>query len=165
MHRMAEHQPEVDEAAATYKCCTCRECKPMLEMSEIGKEDIVAGTVGQLRCKACVRAKGRTRLLIKSTGIEGYSELQGEARIEYMKAAQSVFGADLQKLLTESITKARLERSTNAFSKEGEAEDYADVEARLKDKPDEWESVKQNAHQFTCPIRNVLMIIAKPKSE
>ena len=79
-----------------------------------------------------------------------------------MKAAALLYGADLQKCLTESITKSRLERQTFSFVSEGTAQPFEEAEAEWKDKnPEAWEEIQKNATQFTCPVTKMRMITDK----
>ena len=81
-----------------------------------------------------------------------------------MKAAAHLYGADLQKCLTESITKTRLERQTHSFVCEGSPQPFEEAEAEWKDKnPKAWEEIQKNAHQFTCPVTKIRMINAQMK--
>ena len=81
-----------------------------------------------------------------------------------MKAAAHLYGADLQKCLTESITKTRLERQTHSFVCEGSPQPFEEAEAEWKDKnPKAWEEILKNAHQFTCPVTKIRMINAQMK--
>ena len=81
-----------------------------------------------------------------------------------MKAAAHLYGADLQKCLTESITKTRLERQTHSFVCEGTPQPFEEAEAEWKDKnPKAWEEIQKNAHQFTCPVTKIRMINAQMK--
>ena len=81
-----------------------------------------------------------------------------------MKAAANLYGADLQKCLTESITKTRLERQTHSFVCEGSPQPFEEAEAEWKDKnPKAWEEIQKNAHQFTCPVTKIRMINAQMK--
>ena len=78
-----------------------------------------------------------------------------------MKAAAHLYGADLQKCLTESITKTRLERQTHSFVCEGSPQPFEEAEAEWKDKnPKAWEEIQKNATQFTCPVTKMRMINA-----
>ena len=79
-----------------------------------------------------------------------------------MKAAAHLYGADLQKCLTESITKSSLERETFFFVSEGTAQPFEEAEAEWMEKdPETWKHIKQNATTFTCPLTQKLMINAK----
>ena len=81
-----------------------------------------------------------------------------------MKAAAHFYGAELQKCLTESITKTRLERQTHSFVCEGTPQPFEEAEAEWKDKnPKAWEEIQKNAAQFTCPVTKMRMINAKMK--
>ena len=81
-----------------------------------------------------------------------------------MKAAAHLYGADLQKCLTESITKTRLERQTHSFVCEGSPQPFEEAEAEWKDKnPKAWEEIQKNATQFTCPVTKIRMINAQMK--
>ena len=78
-----------------------------------------------------------------------------------MKAAAHLYGADLQKCLTESITKTRLERQTHSFVCEGTPQPFEEAEAEWKDKnPKAWAEIQKNAAQFTCPVTKMRMINA-----
>ena len=78
-----------------------------------------------------------------------------------MKAAALLYGANLQKCLTESITKSRLERQTFSFVSEGTAQPFEEAEAEWKDKnPKAWEEIQKNATRFTCPVTKMRMINA-----
>ena len=78
-----------------------------------------------------------------------------------MKAASHLYGADLQKCLTESITKSRLERQTFSFEMTGTAQPFEEAEAEWMQKdPKTWEHIKKNATQFTCPLTQKTMINA-----
>ena len=59
--------------------------------------------------------------------------------------------------------KVRMDRQVTSWVKEGEAQPYEEAQEEFKDRPAEWNSIVKNAHQFTCPIRSILMIVAKPK--
>ena len=79
-----------------------------------------------------------------------------------MKAAAHLYGADLQKCLTESITKTRLERQTHSFVCEGSPQPFEEAEAEWKDKnPKAWEEIQKNATRFTCPVTKMRMITDK----
>ena len=79
-----------------------------------------------------------------------------------MKAAAHLYGADLQKCLTESITKSSLERQTFFFVSEGTAQPFEEAEAEWSAKdPTVWENIKKNATQFTCPVTQKTMINAQ----
>ena len=54
-----------------------------------------------------------------------------------MKAASHLYGADLQKCLTEQITKSRLERQTFTFEMEGTAQPFKEAEAEWMEKDPE----------------------------
>ena len=78
-----------------------------------------------------------------------------------MKAAALLYGANLQKCLTESITKTRLERQTHSFVCEGTPQPFEEAEAEWKDKnPKAWEEIQKNATRFTCPVTKMRMINA-----
>ncbi len=134
-------------------------------MVEVQKEDIVNGTRRQLRCTKCHKLRSRVTRIIASANIEGYSELAGDGRKDFMKNAANLFGAELQKVLVESITKARMDRQIVSFTQEGEAQDFTEAEEEFKNKPEEWGNILKHGHQFTCPVRQVLQIVAKPKLE
>jgi hypothetical protein len=114
--------------------------------------------VEQVRCKPCHALRSRITRLINSTGVEGFSELSDEQRIQLMKGAAELFGADLKKEVTEAIIKSKVERQTIAFSSGGEFEDWDVVEERYKNKPEEWASIQLNARTFTCTVRKVKMV-------
>ena len=79
-----------------------------------------------------------------------------------MKAAAHLYGADLQKCLTEQITKSRLERQTFSFEMEGAVQPFEEAEAEWMEKdPETWKHIKKNATTFTCPLTHKLMINAK----
>jgi len=61
------------------------------------------------------------------------------------------------------MTKIRHERQVTSWVKEGEAQPLAEAEEEFLDKPEEWEHILANAHQFTCQVRGIPMIVAKPK--
>ena len=61
------------------------------------------------------------------------------------------------------MTKIRLERQITSWVREGDAEPFTEVEKEFENKPEEWASILENAHVFTCPVRGVRMIVAKPK--
>ena len=70
-----------------------------------------------------------------------------------MKAAGHLYGAELQKCLTESITKSRLENQIFSFQAEATAQPFAEAEAEWMEKdPNIWEEIKKNARTFTCPV-------------
>jgi len=125
---------------------TVRKASPLLALLE------------QVRCKPCHALRSRITRLINSTGVEGFSELSDEERIQLMKGAAELFGADLKKEVTEAIIKSKVERQTIAFSSGGEFEDWDVVEERYKNKPEEWASIQLNARTFTCTVRNVKMV-------
>ena len=78
-----------------------------------------------------------------------------------MKAAAYLYGADLKKCLTESITKSRRERQTFSFVAEGTAQPFEEAEAEWMEKdPNTWEEIKKNARTFTCPVTKKRMINA-----
>ena len=79
-----------------------------------------------------------------------------------MKAAAHLYGAELKKCLTESITKSRRERHIFSFESEGTAQPFEEAEAEwmVKD-PKTWENIKKNATQFTCPVTQKTMINAQ----
>ena len=80
-----------------------------------------------------------------------------------MKAAAHLYGAELQKCITEQITKSRLERQTFAFVVEGTAKPFDEAEAEWMEKdPTTWEHIKKKATTFTCPVTQKLMINANP---
>ena len=80
-----------------------------------------------------------------------------------MKAAAHLYGAELQKCITEQITKSRLERQTFAFVVEGTAKPFNEAEAKWMEKdPTTWEKIKKNATTFTCPVTEKLMINDNP---
>ena len=79
-----------------------------------------------------------------------------------MKAAGHFYGAELQKCLTESITKSRLENQIFSFQAEATAQPFAEAEAEWMEKdPETWEEIKKNATAFTCPVTKKPMINAK----
>ena len=79
-----------------------------------------------------------------------------------MKAAAHLYGADLQKCLTESITKSRLENQIFSFQAEATAQPFAEAEAEwIAKDPKIWENIKKNATQFTCPVTQKTMINAQ----
>ena len=76
-----------------------------------------------------------------------------------MKAAAHLYGADLQKCLTESITKSSLERQTFFFVSEGTAQPFEEAEAEWMEKDFKtWDNIKKNAIQFTRPVTQKTMI-------
>jgi len=76
--------------------------------------------------------------------------------MELMKAAAYLYGADLKKCLTESITKSRRERQTFSFVAEGTAQPFEEAETeRMEKDPNTWEEIKKNARTFTCPRRPI----------
>ena len=78
-----------------------------------------------------------------------------------MKAAAHLYGADLQKCLTEQITKSRLERQTFSFEMEGAVQPFEEAEAEWMEKdPNTWAEIKKNAKTFTCPVTKKRMINA-----
>ena len=82
--------------------------------------------------------------------------------MDLMKAAAHFYGADLQKCLTEQITKCRLERQTFSFEMEGTAQPFEEAEAEwIAKDPKTWENIKKNATQFTCPVTQKTMINAQ----
>ena len=84
-------------------------------------------------------------------------------RMDLMKAASHLYGADLQKCLTESITKTRLERQTFTVVVEGTAKPFNEAEAKWMEKdPTIWEKIKKNATTFACPVTQKVMINANP---
>ena len=63
-----------------------------------------------------------------------------------MTAAAHLYGAELQKCVTEQITKSRLERQTFAFVVEGTAKPFDEAEADWMEKdPTTWEHIKKKA--------------------
>jgi len=130
----------------------------------VQEKDDIMGTWDQYRCNKCHALRARCTRLVNSTGVEGYEELDTEARQDLMKRATNLYGANLQKVLHESITKMRQDRQTTAFVSTGDAIPFAEAEQQYKDSP-EWQAILENAPRFFCKIRNIEMIIPAPKSE
>ena len=80
-----------------------------------------------------------------------------------MKAAAHLYGAELQKCITEQITKSRLVRQIFTVVVEGTAKPFNEAEAKWMEKdPTTWEKIKKNATTFTCPVTQNLMINDNP---
>jgi hypothetical protein len=124
----------------------------------VRKANPVLALPEQVRCKPCHALSSRITRIIHSTGVEGFTELSDEERIQLMKGAAELSGGDLKKEVTEAIMKSKVERQTIASSSGGEFEDWDVVEERYKDKPEEWASIQLNARTFTCTVRKVKMV-------
>ena len=73
---------QAPEELEKVKCCTCGELKHVFEIKVVQSEDIVNGTVNQMRCKNCENLRKRiARLLRPATEmVEGYKELTATGR-------------------------------------------------------------------------------------
>ena len=144
------------------KCCTCQLEKPESEVKLLGKSDMVFQTYQQMRCTLCIAAMSRTRYLIKVKAIEGYDDLKDEHRTGYYAKVANLYGSNMAKVLTESITKCRLDRQVSRWEQTGQAEKFDDVEKQYKNKPEEWATILANAQQFPCSVTGKAMIVAHP---
>ena len=78
--------------------------------------------------------------------------------MDLMKAAAHLYGAELRKCLTESITKSRRERQIFSYESEGTAQPFEEAEAEWMAKdPETWKHIKKNATQFICPLTQKTM--------
>ena len=81
-----------------------------------------------------------------------------------MKAAAHLYGAELQKCLTEQITKSRLEQQRFPFEAEGICKPFEEAEAEWMEKdPKTWKIIVENAATFECPVTKKLVINANIK--
>ena len=78
-----------------------------------------------------------------------------------MKAAAHLYGAELQKCLTEQITKSRLEQQRFSFEVVGICKPFLEAKAEWMEKdPETWQNIVKNATTFECPVTKTLMINA-----
>ena len=125
------------------KCSACKE-----DVAP-GAEVKISGT--NIRCRPCNNLHSRLHRMRKSLKVDGFEDLNSDERTQFMKDAADLYGAGLQKLLTETVTRSQITRSTVSFAKGGNYEPLEDFEERLKDKPDELAYSLQHCSQMKCP--------------
>ena len=127
--------------------CLCSNCRFV-----VSADDAMAAGNGTRRCKACNRLQSRVHRMCNSHNIDSFDVLSPEERITFFREAQDYFGEDLQKCITESITRSQTKRITTKFRTFGPLELKSTVAKRYEGQPDKWANILKTAKQFTCPV-------------
>lgn len=142
------------------KCCSCSTIVPAAKSQKVAKENAAAGKGDRYRCNTCHSVLSRLHRLRK--GNEGLpifdEELTGQARADFISKAATMYGADLQRHLVETVTHSRLQRRTSAFNTGGDYTPIDEVMTAYANKPDQLKSILAKAPRLHCEVRGVDMI-------
>ena len=112
------------------------------------------------RCPHCVNLKSRLQTVKKHGGdMLGWDNLEGEDKIQWVRRAHNANGKELQNLLTQTSKAYKRKKHLMTFGGSSEYMDREDLEAKLKNKPEQLQNVLDNPdNKFFCPVRRTEMI-------
>ncbi len=120
-----------------YMCCMCGEAFAAELVTTAQKADCITGSKNQFRCNKCNALRLRVQRMVKSHDEElgGYTEFNPEERRTFYKKAQHLCGAELNKVLTETIQQSTIRRMTEVLSMQGEFVEISDIKEHWAKKP------------------------------
>jgi hypothetical protein len=145
--------------------CRCSSCHTAFEKNDtqivlVQKGNPVTGAKDQYRCRCCTNLRVRVSKLTSGSPLLAHplKHLTPEDRTQWMKDNAQLCGADLQRVVYETVARTNVKRQTVDFTAHGEFVDYDVAETKYQSEPATWEAIQNNATRFTDPVRNKLMI-------
>eukprot|EP00959_Pyramimonas_sp_CCMP1952_P039329 823335-Pyramimonas_sp.AAC.1 len=155
-----EQAAAVVESAAprTYLCGSCNlTFKARGEVTCCQKD--WDGTEKQFVCKGCNSVKTRLFKLKKMqpAAFDGWSDVSAENRHSFMQEAKSLYGSDLMKKVTQSLTMSKTQTVSNEFKETGGLLPKSEAAElpRFKNDPIAWANLLANAEKLVCPITKI----------
>ncbi len=150
-----EERAKEEQSGVTFICSTCKE--------ECTDGVVVAKAEGEgkdtKRCRNCHNLQARLHRLIKHRpDLEGLWGDQSVAqRADFFKEHHLSMGHNLEMAVSQLVTASKSHVDTTRFSAEAQWLDEEDVRSKFQGKPQQVESILQNARHMFCPARQVMM--------
>eukprot|EP00973_Karenia_brevis_P090450 12402658-Karenia_brevis.AAC.1 len=108
-------------------------------------------------CKVCNALKSRCKDVITKRGLFsfGFEKLTTEKRVAFMRNNAHSYQNALCVAMQEVVQELTREVSCVAFEGTGQWLDDADLEKKYRDKPEQYQAIKENTRIFIDPIRKV----------
>ena len=141
---------QVVEVMPTIMSFPCARCK----VEKDDSEKIAYGT--SFQCKACLALASRlTRMVAKKDLQEEWKGIGKESRARFMADCSGKFGNDLRLAVEETIEECKVTEDNEFFFNDGHFLDEDDLKTKYEKKPQQLESIMENARTVFCPVRKV----------
>ena len=107
------------------------------------------------RCGPCNALNGRARTAGKAMGSwDAFMKVSKEKKTEFFRNCHDEVGKELKALMEETISESIAEEELESWIADGKYLDYADMEDKYKNKPDQLKSIFANTKTHFCTVRN-----------
>ena len=131
---------------------TCVRCKVLKDDSV----KVVYGTTKDFQCKTCVALGTRLgRMVAKNDLQEEWKGIGKESRARFMADCAGKFGNDLRLAVEETIEECKVTEDNEFFFNDGHFLDEDDLKTKYEKKPQQLESIMENARTHFCKVRKV----------
>ena len=110
------------------------------------------------RCGDCCSMKSKLTRLKDSNYSVSISDIPTASRAEFVEKAKHMFGDDLKKMVTDTLTATVTQVSNIQMQCSAPFEELSKAKERHADQPEVWANILQNAEKFMCPVRQIEMI-------
>ena len=131
------------------KCVTCKRDKPKVECTVYNKSR------GAYKCKLCNNATKRFRELFQEDEHLGdhFKTFSAEKKNKIIFEAHNKTGPDLKAFVEEQCSVVATTRNQKMNGGVGKFYDEADLKDKYKNKPEDYEAIKEHGYSFVCPIK------------
>ena len=142
------------------KCCSCHEDIGDNKFVVMQKGNPATGAKEQVRCGACNNAHSRINRMLAHypQAKEYYKEVEGEDRVAFYKACQSLCGAELKKMVYETVTKSFMKKQSMSMTAAGAFHHEEDIRVDFQSKPIVLENILKHGHRMFCPVKKCELI-------
>ena len=158
--QMSDFAPITDVTSQLTKLLNCGTCgfdKPESECQRVqGVKDAIEGNKDQIRCNGCNALRSRiNRMVVNTPSHQHYKDIDDDTRKQLYAKAQHLLGADLKKLLVETITTSLIKRQSETLSGKGAFKSLDDLEIEYKNKPIILANILKYGARMMHPVHKV----------